>query len=614
MAMLLLCFVGMMVMFIFVIRSLASQSDESREAFRKQHLFLADLERQIMDLRIAVNARLSLEEEEGEGSEDDAPLSLLTKDDPLLAMLDAASQSQASYLAAGLKARRREEHDQAPRGQSAPAPFPATPDLFHDDPFNISRNSSQNKDDALALHEDYRPSWSDKDAPSGDAVLSALDQTTHEEQDDDKPAFAEKTEEKGEALQDAAPEAKETEERGPEKDPPAPTVMRLEEQDEALWAEQAGLWDREESDEEPAPAPGQAETTKEAPPLDDWEGPEYGFKVYHLGNGKGAKTAQSGDGDSAVRGLLEDVGKAMNAGELFAGPDKRTTEDRLSFGRLPELAPKPVDPHAGEEAPEEARGFAGLMASYNALRSRTKKLAEEVSDALFTPPDDAPAPKRLRVGPPAGEDFERVEAQKWLHSDQNPAEQAAGRETQASAASAAPVAEPDAVSQPQPDAVSQPWKDEPQEPDQLPDLGPTETTVRPDAVGHGSIRPGWRPAAVGDTLALLNDERLDEAEALWDETENRERPERRAENGDEERSGDQSAGPAQDAPQDQSGDQEEEQTEEQDAITAYASRFLSDQEASSLAVIARRPHEKRHKHKRKAIGKRGSHSHSTSDE
>ncbi len=50
MAMLLLCFIGILVMFLFFIRSLSSQAGEMREAFRKQQLSLADIERQLMDM------------------------------------------------------------------------------------------------------------------------------------------------------------------------------------------------------------------------------------------------------------------------------------------------------------------------------------------------------------------------------------------------------------------------------------------------------------------------------------------------------------------------------------------------------------------------------------
>lgn len=50
MTMLLLCFVGILVMFLFFIRTLSSRAAETREFFRKQQLTLADIERQLMDM------------------------------------------------------------------------------------------------------------------------------------------------------------------------------------------------------------------------------------------------------------------------------------------------------------------------------------------------------------------------------------------------------------------------------------------------------------------------------------------------------------------------------------------------------------------------------------
>ena len=47
MVMLLLCFMGILLMFLYFIRSLSSQAAEMRESFRKQQLSLADIERQL---------------------------------------------------------------------------------------------------------------------------------------------------------------------------------------------------------------------------------------------------------------------------------------------------------------------------------------------------------------------------------------------------------------------------------------------------------------------------------------------------------------------------------------------------------------------------------------
>jgi hypothetical protein len=54
MIMLLLCFLGMLVMFLFVIRSLSSQAATLREGFNRQQSTLADMEQQLMDMNFAL--------------------------------------------------------------------------------------------------------------------------------------------------------------------------------------------------------------------------------------------------------------------------------------------------------------------------------------------------------------------------------------------------------------------------------------------------------------------------------------------------------------------------------------------------------------------------------
>ena len=56
--MLFLYFAGMLVMFVFIIRSLAAQGEERRESFRKQQLMLGDLERHLIDMKVMLR-RLS---------------------------------------------------------------------------------------------------------------------------------------------------------------------------------------------------------------------------------------------------------------------------------------------------------------------------------------------------------------------------------------------------------------------------------------------------------------------------------------------------------------------------------------------------------------------------
>lgn len=54
MFMVMLCFVGMLVMFLFVIRSLTAQANTVREYQRQQQTALADLERMIMDISFSL--------------------------------------------------------------------------------------------------------------------------------------------------------------------------------------------------------------------------------------------------------------------------------------------------------------------------------------------------------------------------------------------------------------------------------------------------------------------------------------------------------------------------------------------------------------------------------
>lgn len=55
MLMLLLCFIGMLVMFLFVIRSNTILSDTLKESIRQQRQALHDIERQLLELSFTVN-------------------------------------------------------------------------------------------------------------------------------------------------------------------------------------------------------------------------------------------------------------------------------------------------------------------------------------------------------------------------------------------------------------------------------------------------------------------------------------------------------------------------------------------------------------------------------
>lgn len=91
MTMLLLCFFGMIVMFVFLARTLSNQSGEMREAFRKQQIFLADLERQFMEMSFTLR---KMQGEEGAGGQIAGDATLLGRKDDLLSMLDAAAATK----------------------------------------------------------------------------------------------------------------------------------------------------------------------------------------------------------------------------------------------------------------------------------------------------------------------------------------------------------------------------------------------------------------------------------------------------------------------------------------------------------------------------------------
>jgi hypothetical protein len=62
MAMQMLFFVGMVVVFFFLSRAISAQGEETREALRKQQMYLADLERQLMEMSFLLRRRQGGEE------------------------------------------------------------------------------------------------------------------------------------------------------------------------------------------------------------------------------------------------------------------------------------------------------------------------------------------------------------------------------------------------------------------------------------------------------------------------------------------------------------------------------------------------------------------------
>ena len=108
MAMLLLCFMGILVMFLFFIRSLSSQAAEMRESFRKQQLSLADIERQLMDMSFAqrkaqgsaaetIEPGLPAPSGPAGAVRDSGNLTSMRQED-LMSLLEAASQQKGAPL------------------------------------------------------------------------------------------------------------------------------------------------------------------------------------------------------------------------------------------------------------------------------------------------------------------------------------------------------------------------------------------------------------------------------------------------------------------------------------------------------------------------------------
>lgn len=108
MTMLLLFFAGMVLMFVFFTRSLASLREELRESLRKQQMFLTDVEQQFMQISFSLR---TLHEGGSAGKTTQASSSsvsspaslrtpgdipLLRQEDPLLSMLEATARKNAA--------------------------------------------------------------------------------------------------------------------------------------------------------------------------------------------------------------------------------------------------------------------------------------------------------------------------------------------------------------------------------------------------------------------------------------------------------------------------------------------------------------------------------------
>lgn len=92
MAMMLLCFSGMLLMFVFIVRAVSSLNEAQKESFHKQQLYLAQIEQQCIDLKGSLQGlRKKMKDEEKQ--EEDL---LLRMKDPLESMLEATVSHNAS--------------------------------------------------------------------------------------------------------------------------------------------------------------------------------------------------------------------------------------------------------------------------------------------------------------------------------------------------------------------------------------------------------------------------------------------------------------------------------------------------------------------------------------
>jgi hypothetical protein len=98
MAVLMLFFVGMVVMILFLARSIAALREDFHDSMRKQHMYLSDVEQQLMQISFALR---TLQEggDAAKASPVQKPLGdtpLLRQEDPLLSMLEATARKKAA--------------------------------------------------------------------------------------------------------------------------------------------------------------------------------------------------------------------------------------------------------------------------------------------------------------------------------------------------------------------------------------------------------------------------------------------------------------------------------------------------------------------------------------
>ena len=98
MAMLILFFVGVAILFFSLARTLAALREDIRESMRKQHMYLSDMEQQLMQINFSLR---TLQEGGGaaqasHGQKHPGENPLLRQEDPLLSMLEATARKNAA--------------------------------------------------------------------------------------------------------------------------------------------------------------------------------------------------------------------------------------------------------------------------------------------------------------------------------------------------------------------------------------------------------------------------------------------------------------------------------------------------------------------------------------
>lgn len=98
MTMLLLFFIGMVLMFLFMVRILSSHKEDFRESLRKQQILLADMERQLREIGFSLRGP----QEGGDavknaaGMRSSADSHLLSQDENLLSRLEAVRKKKSA--------------------------------------------------------------------------------------------------------------------------------------------------------------------------------------------------------------------------------------------------------------------------------------------------------------------------------------------------------------------------------------------------------------------------------------------------------------------------------------------------------------------------------------